>query len=238
MNNRSLVSVILPAYNEKDNVLPLILEVHKCIESRPHEILLVDDNSPDGTYQAALDLRLPYLKPILRTENRGLANSIKRGIEEAAGDIIVVMDSDFNHNPSYLPFMLDSLKYYDCVTASRFLYGGGMASAIRRIASWFFNIMVRLATGGAINDNLYGYFAIKSTVINKCDHAQIFWGYGDYFIRLLYFLQKMEISILQFPAINGQRLSGTGQSHLIKIFMQYSKELAILAMKRPKINVS
>ena len=221
----NFVSVVLPAYNERDNVISLIAEIHVNLGSYLHEIILVDDNSPDGTYRAASDLNLPYLKVILRKEDKGLANSIRCGIENSQGNVVIVMDSDFNHDPGYIPFMVDALKYYDCVTASRFLYGGGMDSRVRHLASWSFNIFVRVFTGGRINDNLYGFFAIKKKALEKTDYDKIFWGYGDYYLRLLYFLQRAGIRILQFPAVNGRRRFGQEQSHLVRIFLQYSGEL-------------
>ncbi|MFC1815192.1 glycosyltransferase, partial [Thermodesulfobacteriota bacterium] len=122
------ISIILPTYNEKGNILLLIDAIHAELYDYNHEIIVVDDNSPDGTYQAVLGLNHPNVKTILRTENRGFANSIRCGIENAVGDIFVIMDSDFNHRPEYLPFMIQSLSHYDCVSASRFLYGGKMDS--------------------------------------------------------------------------------------------------------------
>lgn len=226
-----MVSVVLPTYNEKGNIILLINEIHKNLESYGHEIIVVDDNSPDNTFEEVKSLNLTFVRPILRIENRGLANSIRCGLEEARGDIYIVMDTDFNHKPEYLPFMIDSLKYYDFVTASRFLYGGSMDSKIRHLVSWFFNIFVRLTIGGQITDNLYGYFAAKKPVINKLDYDKIFWGYGDYYIRLLYFLQKEGASILQFPAVNGRRLSGAGRKNLVGVFWQYFGETIKLVLK-------
>jgi dolichol-phosphate mannosyltransferase len=234
---QNMITVILPTYNEKGNVIPLIGEIHKNLNSYNHEIVVVDDNSPDDTFKEVQDLNFPFVRPILRTENRGLANSIRCGLENAHGDICVVMDSDFNHKPEYLPFMVDSLKYYDFVSASRFLYGGSMDSRIRHILSWLFNIFVRLTTGGKINDNLYGYFAVKKEIIEKLDYDKVFWGYGDYYIRLLYFLQKNRANILQFPAVNGRRLSGVGQSKFIGVFWQYFRETIKLALKGRMRNV-
>lgn len=227
----TVVSVILPAYNEKDNLVPLIADVHKNLTAYDHEIIVVDDNSPDGTYGAVRDLKLPFVKPILRVENRGLANSIRCGIENARGDTIVVMDSDFNHKPQYLPFMVDSLRYYDCVAASRFIYLGKMNTRRRHLLSWVFNIFVRLVVGGEITDNLYGYFAIKRDTIQKVDYDKVFWGYGDYYFRLLYYLQKDRTPILQFPAVNGQRLSGRTHSNLLKVGWQYARETIKLALR-------
>lgn len=229
--SQSMISVILPTYNEKGNVIPLIGEIHKSLDSYDHEIIVVDDNSPDGTYEEVQNLNLPFVRTILRVENSGLANSIRCGLENASGDIFVVMDSDFNHKPDYLPFMIDSLRYYGCVTASRFLYGGRMDSRSRHVLSWLFNIFVRVSTGGQITDNLYGYFAIKRVTIENINYDRVFWGYGDYYIRLLYFLQRQAVNILQFPAINGRRLSGAGQSNFIGVFWQYFKEVIKLAFK-------
>jgi len=226
------ISVILPTYNEKDNILSLIEAIHAELINYEHKILVIDDNSPDGTYQIVLNYNFPYVKTILRTEKRGLANSIRFGLENAKGNIFVVMDSDFNHQPKYLPAMIESLSYYDCVSASRFLYGGKMNSRPRHILSWLFNIFVRLMTGGQITDNLYGFWAIKRNIIEKCNYDNIFWGYGDYFIRMLYYLQKLNVNILQIPAVNGERKSGKQNNKFLQVFWQYFTEVIKLATKR------
>lgn len=225
------MSIILPTYNEKQNVLCLIDEINAVLKDVIKEIIVVDDNSPDGTYEALVLLKKENVRPILRTTNRGLANSIRCGLETAQGEILIVMDSDFNHQPKYLPFMIDSLKHYECVTASRYLYGGKMDSRIRHLLSWLFNVFTRVMTGGYITDNLYGFFAIKRESLTQLDYNNIFWGYGDYFIRLLYYLQKQEVTILQFPAVNGKRLHGEGNSRFFKVFIQYSMEVVRLACK-------
>ena len=105
------ISVILPTYNEKDNIMPLIMAVHKELLSYEHEIIVVDDNSSDGTYRTVSNAKLPFVKAILREHDRSLAKSIRCGLENASGKVFVVMDSDFNHQPKYLPFMVDSTRY-------------------------------------------------------------------------------------------------------------------------------
>ena len=188
----SKISIILPTYNEKDTITILLSSIHDAILDYDHEIIVVDDNSPDGTYNAVINSWFEFAKGILRLEDKGFAKSIRCGIENASGDIIIIMDSDFNHQPKYLPFMIDSLKYYDCVSASRFVYGGNMDTRSRHLLSWLFNIFVRVMTGGKVTDSLYGFFAIKKDVIKKVKFDDIFWGYGDYCIRLIYYLQKTE----------------------------------------------
>jgi dolichol-phosphate mannosyltransferase len=225
------ISVILPTYNEKGNILSIIEAIHAALVNYEHEILVVDDNSPDGTFNAVVDHHYPYVRAILRIENRGLANSIRNGLENAKGTVFIIMDSDFNHQPKYLPFMIQAISYYDCVTASRFLYGGKMDSRIRHILSWIFNIFVRLMTAGQITDSLYGFLAIKRRVIEECNYDKIFWGYGDYCIRLMYYLQKQKTNILQVPAVNGDRRHGRGNSSFLKVFMQYTVETLKLTFK-------
>lgn len=227
----SLVSIILPAYNEKENVVPLSKAIHDILIDYQHEVIVVDDNSPDGTYPALVELNHSWLNPILRTEDRGFAKSIRCGIENAKGDIIIVMDSDFNHQPKYLPFMLESLKHYDCISASRFLYGGKMDKRSRHYLSWLFNIFVRIATRGKITDSLYGYFAIRRKILEDLKFDEIFYGYGEYCIRLFYHFQKKKLTVLQFPAVNGERQNGEGNSKFLNVFRKYFAATIKLAIK-------
>ncbi len=227
----SLVSIVLPTFNERESIGFLIDEIHEKLASYNHEIIVVDDNSPDGTYNMLLKLNYSFLRPILRTSDKGFANSIRCGIENASGDIIIIMDSDFNHQPKYLPFMIESLRFYDCIIASRFVYGGDMGNRTRHTLSWVFNIFVRLMTGGKVTDSLYGFVAIKKDVIKKINYDNVFWGYGDYCIRLVYYLQRNAVSILQYPAVNGKRIAGEGNSRFFKVFKQYFYAVIKLAYR-------
>jgi dolichol-phosphate mannosyltransferase len=227
----NLVSIVLPTFNEKESIGVLVDEIHGKLAAYNHEILVVDDNSPDGTYQKLEELNHSHVRPILRTSDKGFANSIRCGIENANGDIIIIMDSDFNHQPKYLPFMIESLEFYDCIVASRFVYGGDMGSRSRHTLSWLFNIFVRLMTGGKVTDSLYGFIAIKKECMREVEYNKVFWGYGDYCIRLVYYLQKNGVSILQFPAVNGKRIAGEGNSRFLKVFKQYFSAVIELAYK-------
>ena len=220
-----MVSVILPTYNEAGSILKLVESIHNAIAQYNHEIIVADDNSPDNTFGILKEANLPYVNPILRTEDKGFAKSIRCGIENAKGDIIVIMDSDFNHNPAYLPMMIENLRFYDCVSASRFVYGGDMRNRRRHVLSWLFNIFTRIMIKGQITDSLYGYFAISKEKLFQINFDDVFWGYGDYCIRLMYYFQKKGISVLQFPAVNGKRIAGEGNSGFFKVFIQYFKEV-------------
>ena len=225
------ISVILPTYNEKENIIALLQAIHCQLESRPHEIIVIDDQSPDGTYQAVCDLCDKRVKAILRTANPGLARSIARGLKEASGNIVLVMDSDFDHDPKYIPFMVNAIAQYDCVCASRFLPGGKMNGCLHSLGSRVFNLFIRLTTASSLTDHLYGYFLIKREALEQCPLEKIFFGYGDYYIRLLYYLEKNNIPIFQFPAINGGRVRPK-KAGFVKIFWQY----VIAVVRLPQIS--
>lgn len=222
--NPPKVSIVVPTYNERENIVPLVREIKRVLDGTPKEILVVDDDSPDRTAEC-VEREFAgdgEVRVIVRRRDRGFAKSIREGIEKSSGAAVAVMDSDFNHEPKYLPFMLGALDHYDAVFGSRFLYGGLMTPPLRHKCSWVFNVFVRFATGGDITDNLYGFFCIKRPVLERCDFDGIFWGYGDYCIRLLYFLQKSKTAILQVPIVNGQRRGGVGNSAFVKVLVEYT----------------
>ena len=135
------LSVILPTYNEKNNIVNLvnqILEVIKNIENK--EIIIVDDNSPDGTYltcKTAFE-KNSGIKILLRENNKGLANSIIEGIKASNGKKIIVMDTDFTHDPKMIPQLIYLNKLYDIISCSRYCAGGVMENKIHFYLSFIF----------------------------------------------------------------------------------------------------
>lgn len=223
------ISVILPARNERDNVIPLIESIHQELRDYRHEIVVVDDESKDGTYGALLSLNDARLKVFLRREKPGLASAIRYGIEHSMGEILIVMDSDFDHNPSFLPSLIRPLRDFDCVCASRFLKSWFLDGHPRKTASRIFNIFVRRMTGIKLTDSLYGFFAVKRGILEQCPYDRIFWGHGDYGMRLYYYLQKNKARILELPALPGKRRSGRGNRHLVRTFCRYFTAVVRLA---------
>ena len=226
-----MVSVILPTFNESRSIVALLDELRQALANGEFEIIVADDGSPDGTADLVEGLGDPRIRVIRRPGPPGLAVSIRDGILASRGDEIVIMDSDFNHQVAYIPVLLENLRHYDCVMASRFLYGGGMQEAWRNSASWIFNIFIRIMTGGNITDCLYGYVAIKRKTLFACDFGRIFWGYGDYCIRLFYYLQKAKTPILQIPAQNGARRAGSGNRRFFWVLWKYTREVGLLTLR-------
>lgn len=218
------VSVILPTYNEAENILPLIEAILKdAVDGRDVEIIVVDDNSPDGTYRIvqAEYANEKRVRCLLRTKDRGFANSIREGINNAFGEVVVVMDSDFTHEPKEISKMLHMEKIFDLVTGSRFCAGGNMQDKTHYLCSFIFNLLLRIILKTQIQDNLGGFFCVQKAKLEKLPLEKIFYGYGDYFFRLLYYAEKNNFTILELPCTYIKRNKGESKSTWLKMFNLY-----------------
>ena len=142
------------------------------------------------------------------------------------------MDTDFNHQPRYIPYLLKMLEECDCASASRFIKGGAMDSRARGFLSGCFNVFVRIITGGRLTDYLYGYLAVKRDKLDILDMDSIFYGFGDYCIRLLLLMEKKELTVREIPAVNGRRRSGSSTHFLPGTLLLYVKETLKMAKWR------
>lgn len=226
------VSVILPTYNERENIVALVEELRNrfLAGNHSHEILIVDDRSPDGTGAAVTDAfnNDPNVRLITRLQNPGLAYSIREGIERSRGKIIVVMDTDFNHKPKDAVLLFEIVRHVDLVIGSRFTFGGGMSNLVRYYLSYLYNIFLRLTLGTRMDENLSGLFAIKRECLFALDFDKIFWGYGDYFFRLLLRSQAKRFVHVELPVFYGERTSGVSKTHVVRIFTRYTREVFYL----------
>ena len=231
---KDTLSIILPTYNERDNIISLIEAIKIILDGRrdDYEIIVIDDDSPDRTgvlvrerFQEDARVRC-----IIRKEERGLATAIRRGITDSTGDIIIVMDTDFNHQPDILPQLIDLQKYYTIVVGSRFISYGGMRDVWRYYLSFFYNLFfIRTLLRTHVQDNLSGLFSIRRAALYDLPWDTIFRGYGDYFLRLLYYAARKRQSVLEVPVYYELRSSGESKTSFIPIFLLYTK--AALALK-------
>lgn len=158
--------VVLPTYNEAEN-LPLMVEALFALPANDLNILVVDDNSPDGTGQIADDLTAKHQGRIFvmhRKEKSGLGAAYIAGFKKAISldaDYIIQMDCDFSHQPKYIPQMIAAIENHDLVIGSRYIRGGSVDeswSLYRKLLSWFANrIYVRTLLGIPVNDATAGY---------------------------------------------------------------------------------
>ena len=222
MNNVHL-SVIIPTFNEKDNIVKMIRKIQKLIKTLDYEIIIVDDNSPDstGTYAKSSFFDDSRIRVLIRKQNCSLGKSIYLGIEKARGNIIVGMDGDGNHNPDDLLSLIDKIGYYDLVICSRFIKGGGMHYKLRFLTSLCVNKIIKIILKSRINDLTSGYYAIKQKKLKNLPLKKIYYGYGDYFIRLVYYAEKKGISVYELPCFFTDRWSGQSKSRLWRMALDY-----------------
>ena len=228
-------SIILPTYKEKDNIVELIQTIFAVLQ--PHsldfEVIVVDDNSPDGTAEVVRQnfSNNGHVKLFVRTHERGLATAIRYGIEHSRGNILVFMDTDFNHDPALIPQMIKFLEYYDMIIGSRFVMAGGMQDRFRQFASLIYNYGIRLLFGTPVHDNLSGFFSIYRDKLRAMDLDQIYYGYGDYFIRLLMVAHTRGYRMLEIPVFYRLRLHGHSKTQFMSILTQYTRALLALRVK-------
>lgn len=199
------VSIILPTYNEKENIIKLIDQIKYYVKN-PLEIIVVDDNSPDKTWKIVQDLRKD-IKVIRRINTRGLASAIATGIENSTGNIIICMDCDFCHPPKLIPELISHLNNYDIVVASRYIKGGKDKREFPRVlASKLINLFANYFLKLNVKDYTGGYIATKKKVFKKIKVYEE--GYGEYFIHFLYFAKKHKLKIKEIPYTFTSRTQG------------------------------
>lgn len=229
------VSIVLPTYNERENICDLIDAIDQALQPSglAWEVLVVDDSSPDGTADAVRQRYGPAgpVKLHVRSSDKGLAKSIRYGLEQAAGRTLVVMDTDFNHDPALIPQMVDLLRYYELVIGSRFVMRGGMEDTARYRMSLLYNVFIRSLFHTQIQDNLSGFFAVRRETLFQLQPKfdRIFYGYGDYFIRLLLLAWRSNWKILEVPVFYILRRHGESKTGFWDIFRDYT--LAVLKLR-------
>ena len=171
------LAVILPTYNERANLRPLVARMDAALAGIRWEAIYVDDNSPDGTADEAraIGLEDPRIRVIQRIGRRGLASAAIEGMLATSAPHVAVMDADLQHDPALLPQMLASLTSgdYDLAYASRFAEGAsteewGRPDRVK--ASGFANAIARKVTGVDLTDPMSGYFMLPAATLRADAH--------------------------------------------------------------------
>jgi len=203
------LSVILPTYNERENLPELIAQIRRLpIEV---ECVIVDDNSPDGTGELADQLAStdPLIKVIHRPRKAGLASAVYAGLSKASAPYVAVMDADLQHPPHLLTQMLRALEDgYDVVVASRYVRGGGVVgwSVLRYIISRVATLLAHLTIprSRVVKDPMSGYFALKREVLES---VRIDSSIG-YKLLLTILVKGRYSKIKEVPMVFRRRLKG------------------------------
>lgn len=213
MKNREVVYekakqilVIIPTYNEVQNIrdlVPLVLSQDPRID-----ILVVDDNSPDGTAAAVDELmdNEPRLNLIKRDSKMGLGTAYVAGFRfalKADYDLIFEMDADFSHDPAEIPNFISNLDDNDLVIGSRYIKGVNVINwpISRLILSWLANLYTRIVTGLSVKDATSGYKCFKRKVLESIDLDTIHSDGYAFQIEMDYKAWKNGYRILEIPIV-------------------------------------
>jgi len=233
---RSLI--IVPTYNEAEN-LELLISAIQALNAGL-EILVVDDNSPDGTGEIAdrLCQELPGIHVLQRAGKMGLGTAYVEGFEwaiEQNYDCVFEMDCDFSHDPKYLPTFLTEIASADLVIGSRYIKGGGTPNwgILRKLISWGGNAFARMMLGIKVHDCTGGFRCYRREILEKVPWNEIrLQGYG-FQIGAAYYVERLGGKISEFPIIFKDRR--VGQSKMsFKIVIEaftYVIRMALLGRK-------
>jgi dolichol-phosphate mannosyltransferase len=215
--------IIIPTYNEAGNLCPLLKEIF--VRAPESDILIVDDNSTDGTGELANQIHTenPQVNVIHRPGKLGLGTAYLAGFKYAIAhnyDAAFEMDADFSHDPRYLPDFLKAIKHADLVIGSRYVPGGDTPdwSPVRRLISSSGNILARFLLGIPIHDCTAGFRCYRCEVLRNIDLDTIqSQGYG-FQVELVYRVMKQGFKIVETPIIFVDRRVGKSKmSHKIVI---------------------
>lgn len=242
LSSRPDVSVVLPTYNEAENILDLVDAVKRALAPRQTEVVVVDDDSPDGTWRlvaerAAAD---PTIRLLHRTAERGLTSALQAGIRLAKGNVICWMDCDFSHPPETLPALVEALdRGYDLVVGSRYVGGGRDGRTDTPARVWLSQVITRLSSLILVpnfRDYTSGFVAARRGVL---DSIELRGDYGEYFIDLVFRAHRAGFRILEIPYVNAPRRAGESktESGIVGKGLQYLWVVARLrleALCRPR----
>ena len=215
------LSIIVPTYKEKDNIAALVERIDRSLANIGYELVIIDDNSADGSEELVAGLAQKYpVKIIVRKNKRGLASAVVDGIVSVDNENVIVMDADLQHPPEVLPSIVKSLANHDFVMASRYIKGGspGEWTLSRKIVSAAANLLA-LPLAPQVKDRMSGFFGFKRAVVDTASLSPTGWKIGLEILVRSKFKTVAEIPYTFVPRARGEsKLSR-------RIIGQYLKQL-------------
>lgn len=227
------ISIVIPTYNEKENLPELIDKIFNVFEKNQlnGNVIIVDDNSPDGTGHIADQLaeRDSRIQVIHRKGKLGIGTAhiagFKHAIEVNHSDLIFSMDSDLSHNPKYLPNFIEMYKNgCDVVVGSRYVEGGGVVNwgLYRKAVSKGANLLASTLLGVKVHDMTTGYRCYGRKVLEKLDLDSIKSNGYSFLEEILFYCNKEDFSIGETPIIFVDRAHGKSKlskKEMVKFFL-------------------
>jgi len=208
-----MVSVVIPTYNERENIVPLI----EAILELPldAQVLVVDDNSPDGTGDLVDELAAasPAVRALHRPAKLGLGTAHIAGMRQAlaeGADLIVTMDADFSHHPRYIPDLVGAMEGMDVCIGSRYVKGGGtrFCTLPRRALSYGANAFARAMLGLHAHDCTAGFRCYGRHTLSQVPLDAIFSDGYSFLIEMLYLCQQRGARVGEVPIVFENRRRG------------------------------
>ncbi len=247
-----MIGVVIPTYNERENIVELIKRLHRVFEEHGirYRFIIVDDNSPDGTAEAVRGLAgsIPGIKVIVRERKAGIGSAIKRGMSEALMDPgithILTMDADLSHRPEDFTNFIPFIGRADLVQGSRYVKGGGVVNwgLHRRIISRVANFLVETLYHVGIKEHTTNYrlYSRRATelVVKYAESS----GY-EFVIEALLIIHAFRLRIIEVPIVFVNRMKGKSKLGLGEIIrwwlfiVKYRKKFKELRRKAASLAV-
>ncbi|MCP2519855.1 polyprenol monophosphomannose synthase [Candidatus Aminicenantes bacterium AC-335-A11] len=236
-SKKEKVVVMIPTYNERENIKELIDEILNLkLDDFDIEIIVADDNSPDGTHEIVREISQQdnRVHLLVRKKRRGRGAGGIDGFKEALKsnpDYIIEMDGDFSHQPKYIPLLVKFCKDYDIVIGSRFVKGGKdlNRSLIRRFITFLVRNFIRRLFKVPVKDVSSGYRCFKREVLEKIDLDDLISVGPSIVLEILYKAYLMNFSFYEVPIVFIDRRKGKTKLNFLTLL-----ETLIMALKFKK----
>lgn len=238
LTSTRLVSVVLGTYNERENLAKLVPTIESVFEENriDCEIVVVDDNSPDGTSELIRELGMKYgnVRLLWRPEKMGPGSAHADGYRAAKGDIIIGMDTDFSHDPYDIPRFLAKIdEGYDVVQASRYIEGGtyevnSFQTWKKKMASKFGNVLIAFLSRVPLHDFTTSFRAVRRVVVENVKTES---SGNSFFMEFLVKAHRKGYRLIEIPIAFKDRVIGKSKLKLGRQSIRMLRDLAELCFR-------
>lgn len=227
------VSIVIPTYNERKNIKRLLQKVSSALKGRfDYEIIVVDDNSPDGTAaEVKKAARSTHARLVSRKTKAGIGSAYKKGAESSRGRIVITMDADFSHDPSVLPQMVEGiLDGNDLVIGSRYVRGGKIErwNPYRRLVSKTANTIAKVLLGLHTNDLTTGYRAYTREALGRIRFQELSSTGYSILMEAVFRAERASLRIKEIPIVFYDRKGGNSK---LGVAEQFRYALTVLHLR-------
>lgn len=220
--------VIIPTYNEAENIIKIIpLVLQNSTEENQFNVLVVDDNSPDGTAALVENLKNPNVHIIKRAKKNGLGTAYVAGFHYAIKegyDYVFEMDADFSHDPKYLKGFIEKIRQgYDLVIGSRYINGISVLNwpLSRLILSYLASVYTRMVTGLKVMDTTAGFMCYRVSALKQIDLDKVKSNGYSFQIEMKFKFYKKNFKIFEVPILFIDRTEGESKMSRKVVYEAY-----------------